>query len=262
MKQVQSSALIEFTRRQSNLNHFLWTTELIYGIVKQQGILEQYPQDERAWKALSGVRSEAWFPTTKGRVKGDLSDSIKYRGTIGQMRGQLDANFVIVLWSVAAMFVAEFETYVEARFPEWVKEQSSKSDLFMVPAPAQLLQKLCRFYDSDASENIDPYTTLKADLMKKIRNLYVHKGLGGIPRTMNDAEIDSWIAKVSKGDSPYSVDQAKKVVRHVIGGAVAKSRAAAKDSKQLGEEFFYALFTFTNIRNFAVELDANLPVDA
>ena len=259
MKHAESQALIEFTRRQSNLNHFLWTTELVYGIVKQRKILEKYPKNDQAWKALSRVRAEAWFPSAKGRGQGDVKGSIKYKGTIGEMRQQLDENFVIVLWSVAAMFVAEFERYIEARFPRWVARQTR--DAWTVPAPAALLKSLCEVYKTNTSENIDPGTTLKADLMKKIRNLYVHKGLGGIPRKVDDPEIKSWIKFITKGSSPYSADQANSVVRYVIGGAVDRSRAATKDGKQLGEEFFYALFTLTNIRNFALALDANFPAD-
>ncbi len=267
MKHVKSSSFKEFTCRQSSLNHFLWTTELIYGIVKQQKILEQYPQDQLAWEALNHIQAEAWFPTTKSRSKGDDVDSrkYKYRGTVSEMRRQLDKNFVIVLWSVATMFVAEFETFVESRFPIWVewmidqKKKTKRDDSpLVVPAPTMLLNGLNEAYRTKEIKSIDPSITLKADLMKKIRNLYVHKGLKGIPREVDNHEINQWVTWVTKGGSPYSVDQAKAVVSHVIGGAIEKSQATV-DGKNLGEEFFYALFMFTNIHNFAVALDRSFP---
>ena len=261
MKHTKSLPFKEFTLRQSNLNYFLWTTELIYGIVKQQKILEQYPQNQLAWEALNHIQSEAWFPTAKDRIKGNVKNSIKYKGTIGEMMQQLDDNFVIVLWSVAVIFVADFEIYVEARFPEWWEYMQPKEGKPppMVPAPVPLLKSLSDFYDKDEIVNIDPSITLKADLMKWIRNLYAHKGLGGIPRTKQDAEIEQWIKKVIKGNSSYTVTQAEEVVNQVIGGAVAKSRAAKRAGKNLGQEFFYAIFMFTNIHNFAVALDTNFP---
>ena len=45
----------------------------------------------------------------------------------------------------------------------------------------------------------------------------------------------------------------------MIGGAVRSSRKAAQAGKPLREEFFYALYTFTNIRNFAVALHKAFP---
>jgi hypothetical protein len=256
---IKATPLEEFTGRQSELNRFLWSTELIYGIVKEQAILKDYPQRRKAWDVFSHIRSEAWFPPTKAKGKSNREDAIKYKGSVGQLRLQLDKNFVIVLWTVAAMFVAEFESYVESRFPKWVKWYAKEDAVLLVPAPARLLKSLCQCYGVAEGAGIVASVTLKADLMKKIRNLYVHKGLRGIPRKLNDAEIARWIATFGKAGSLYSMDQARRVAGGVIGGAIAASRMAATDGKQLGEEFFYALYMFTNIRNFVVALDASFP---
>lgn len=254
------SPLEVFTQRQTELNRFLWTTELVYGLVKQDKLLENLPQDEPAWEVLSHVRSEAWFPTAKSRRQG--APTGKYGGTVAQMRRQVDKNIVVVLWSVAAMFIAEFETYVEARFAGWFAQESARrKGPFTIPAPALLLKSLRTRFGPERGGPIAAEAVLKADLMKKIRNLYVHKGLRGIPRRLDDPELASWVAQVSKDALPYTAKQAEDVVEQVIGKAVDQSKAAGQAQKRLGEEFFYALFTLTNIRKFVVALDAAFPPD-
>jgi hypothetical protein len=239
-----------FKSRQTTLNQFLWTTELIYGLVKHKRLLNDLPQDRRAADVLANVVSEAWFPNDKGEIK--------YRGTIGDMRTQLDANFRLALLNVAMLFVAEYEVYVERRFPRWASHKTRNGQrVLMIPAPTALLKDLDDFYDHDAAERIEASVTLKADLMKKIRNLYAHRGIDGIPRSVDDVEIVHWGAKVRRDDpATYSEALVTQTVNHVIGAAVAKSRAARRAGKTLGEEFFYALFTFTNIRNFVNAVEA------
>jgi hypothetical protein len=252
------SPLEVFSLRQTELNRFLWTTELVYGIVKQDKLLENLPQGKPAWEVLSHVRSEAWFPTAKSRRLG--APTGKYSGTVAQMREQVDRNIVVVLWSVAAMFIAEYETYVETRFPGWFIESTPRKGVFMIPRPTLLLKSLRARFGPERGKPIAAQVVLKADLMKKIRNLYVHKGLSGIPREVDDPELAAWVAQASK-DGPYPQQLARSVLEQVIGQAVDKSKAAGDGQKRLGEEFFYALFTFTNIRNFVLALDAAFPPD-
>ena len=257
-KAAARSPLEVFSLRQTELNRFLWTTELVYGIVKQDKLLDHLPQGKPAWEVLSHVRSEAWFPTAKSqRLRAPVG---KYSGTVAQMREQVDRNIVIVLWSVAAMFIAEYETYVETRFPGWYLESTPKKGIFMIPRPILLLKSLRARFGAERGKPIPAEVVLKADLMKKIRNLYVHKGLDGIPREIGDTELTAWVAQARK-DGPYLEKQVGDVLEQVIGKAVDKSKAAGDLHKNLGEEFFYALFTFTNIRNFVVALDAAFPLD-
>ena len=155
------------------------------------------------------------------------------------------------------LFVVEYETFVEARFKQWVQKKTKGRRFLKVPAPAALLTELRDVYGLDAARVIDPSLTLNADLIKKIRNLYAHRGYAGIPRSVDDQQLLEWQNVVSRIDPVrYSDERTADAIRHVIGAAVAKSRAAAVEGKNLKEEFFYALFTFTNIRNFVSALEA------
>jgi hypothetical protein len=259
-----SVQLAAFTRRQTELNRFLWTTELAYGIVKQDKLLREAPQDAPAWEVLRHVRSEAWTPTAKSRRAG--APAGKYSGSVGAMRRQIESNMSTVLWSVLALFIAEFETYVEHRFAGWFAEKAGeRNGPLTIPAPAALLASLQPYFAKSAAKApvapIDVGIVLRADLMKKVRNLYVHKGLDGIPRDAADPEIAAWVTQVTKGRSPYSAEQANEIVTQVIGGAIEANKSSGRPRARLGEEFFYALFTLTNIREFVVALDRSYPVD-
>jgi hypothetical protein len=124
-----------------------------------------------------------------------------------------------------------------------------------------LLESLRKHFGGGAGNPIAAEVVLKADLMKRLRNLYVHKGLAGIPRRIDHPEIESWIAQFEKRWLPYSTQQARDVVAKVIGKAVDKGAAVGAANRPLGPEFFYALFTLTNIRRFVLALDAAFPTD-
>src|SRR5688572_4699986 len=117
-----------FWQRQRELNSFLWTTELAYCLVKHEQLLDRFSSSELAATAMSEVAAEAWFPNARG--------NIHYFGTVADMKEALETNFVVVAWSVAVFFVAEFESYVEARFPSWIdaRRQETKSPV-TVPRP-------------------------------------------------------------------------------------------------------------------------------
>jgi hypothetical protein len=240
MSSEWSSAFKQFDLRQQELNYFLWTTELTYGIVKSRQILEEYSAGERACLALEDVICEAWFPTSKGNVK--------YSKTVGHMQKQLDKNFVVVLSSVSVLFVTYFEVFVQQRFPDFSAEYRKKRK--PMPAPANLVRAL---QDKYPSLQIKPDLTLKADLIKAIRNVYVHEGMEGIPRKIDAPSVQNWKERVKTRS--YSQEHIDKAVTDVVGSAIRKSNNASRNGKDLPVEFFYALFTFTDIRNFAEALE-------
>ena len=260
-----SAALKELGKRQSELNNFLWTTELLYSIVRDERYFENLPPDQLARDALAHIRSEAWVATAKSRKAG--APSGKFHGTIAEVREQIDTNVKLAYCSVAVMFIAEFEIFVKHRFAGWFEEASlkhikdGKKGPFMVPPPIQLLKRLRAYFTKPPMGSIAIDVVLKADLMKTIRNLYAHKSQRGTPRGAGERDVIGWIAKVREDDPKTSEADAKAIVNEVIGKAVASNRKAVREGKNLGEEFFYAIFTFTNIRNFAVALDQSCPAN-
>ena len=60
----------------------------------------------------------------------------------------------------------------------------------------------------------------------------------------------------------YSEALVEDVAQSVVGAAARKSQRVTQMKKSLPEEFFYALFTFTDLRNFAEALEREAPLDA
>ena len=244
-----SDAFRRFNLRQQELNHFLWTTELTYGIVKHRHILEKYPVETPAELALKDVVSEAWFPSSSGRIK--------YRKTIGHMQQQLDKNFVVVLSSVAVLFVTYFEVFVQERCPALASEYRRKHRT--MPTPTSLMKELLAKHPS---MRVEPEIILKADLIKMIRNVYVHEGIRAVPRTVADTNVQKWRDRVKRAPHAYSDALVDAVAESIVGAAANKSQHATRAGKKLPVEFFYTLFTFTDIRNLAEALDAEAPLSA
>lgn len=243
-KSKYSDAFKRFTTHQTELNCFLWTTELAYGIIRQRRILDQYPRNSMAWAALNDITCQAWFPNHKGQVK--------YRGTIGHMQNQIDGNLINVLSSVAILFVTYFEVYVQERIPSLYGSDGT-GRFNQIPAPAKLISEIQKKYSSFC---VDSEIVVRADLIKKIRNLYIHQGNENVPRKIGDANVTKWIETLVKGGYPR--DLVEKVANDIVGSAVKMSYNASQSGKHLPEEFFYALFTFTNIRRLAEAMEQNL----
>jgi len=248
MPRAWSNAFRQFNSRQRELNHFLWTTELAYGIVKHRQILEKYSTMTPAAEALKDVLSEAWFRSSKG--------DIKYKGSIGHMRAQLDKNFVFVLSGVAVLFVTYFEVFVQERFPALWREYRERRRT--MPTPTTLMLDLQRKHPN---LNVEPRIVMKADIIKMIRNIYVHEGIRAVPRSVADRHVQEWKERV-KRMTGYSEALVEDVAQSVVGAAARKSQRVTQMKKSLPEEFFYALFTFTDLRNFAEALEREAPLDA
>jgi hypothetical protein len=249
MPRAWSNAFRQFNTRQQELNHFLWTTELSYGIIKHRQILETYPATTLAGEALKDVVSEAWFPSSQGKIK--------YKRSIDHMRRQLDKNFVFVLSGVAVLFVTYFEVFVQERCPTLSAEYRERRRT--MPTPTTLMRDLQRRHPS---LTVQPEIILKADLIKVIRNVYLHEGIRAVPRSVADPRVQEWKDRVKRMSAAYSDVLVEEVVQSVVGAAARNSKKALQKKKSLPEEFFYALFTFTDIRNFAEALEREAPLNA
>jgi hypothetical protein len=232
---------------QTELNHFLWTSEISYGYILSE-LPKHFPDKTTlAVDALGHVTTEAWYPTNQGRIK--------FGDSTGRVLEQVSANTALIYRAVLVFFYSAFEHYLEERIrplkphsknKQWgpFYESLALDCLFQSKTPLLLHSVLC------------------ADLCRVIRNRMVHPPFD-VPAKISHPEIQKWKVGAKHRLTCLGWDGAKdeiieKALFQVVGKASHAVREAAKGGKTLPIELFYTLFTFTNLDTVAFEIEEAL----
>ena len=146
------------------------------------------------------------------------------------------------------------------RFPAL---NDSNDDFFQVGRPVKTWKAIEKLYPRRRALSLPPehsmYSAnllLKADLLKAIRNAYAHEGFKAIPDTLEHPVLEKWEQSVrpnSVGNNTKSLIM--QVKEETVARSIRKTAKAYSEGKAADLNVFYAIFTFTNLRNLATELD-------
>jgi hypothetical protein len=230
---------------QQQLNHFLWSTELSYGLVLVRGKPGFSNLAEHVSKALKDVESQAWYPSTQGRIK--------YDPRVSGFLDQVSRNTTEVYQAVLIRWYSYFEQYLEERVRPVFQPRSSWGPLTQLLGANQL---------TGAGARARPKTVVQADLCRHIRNRMVHD-----PRDTVDGAshptVKLWRKRSISNLAPLlptkAADIVDRAIQNVIGHALALQEAAkTKDGKDVPLAYFYMLFAFTNFDTMAFEIEESL----
>jgi hypothetical protein len=226
-----SAQMKKLRDEQTQLNFFLWTTELSYGFALTSNDPRLSQKDALAFEALENVDSEAWFPNTAGRMK--------YYGRVAAFLDQLRRNVATAAHATTLLWYSHFEDYLRSRLASPAKASSWGPFTKSLDAP-RLVDAVCP---------LSVQTVLRADLCREIRT-------------------DDWIKArraelrdPSSGFRPRVANadrEAKEAAEYVVGQALNHLREASAATKELTLSFFYSLFSFTNLDSLAFEIEEAL----
>ncbi len=236
-----SGSMADLRRMQSVLNRFWQSSELAYGYLLSTMGSEMEDEERPTAEVLGHIQSEAWYPNNQGRIK--------HGDTIGQTLAQVRENTVHVFRATLISFFAAFEAYLEAevkrpkrRDGPWGPYVRSLVSLRAADSPLPLRVVLC------------------ADVCREVRNRMVHESFK-VPKSLDEACLNEWKDRLRRhalgADWPErEVDEELNYAfNHVIGQASNLVEEAKKQDKTLSIEFFYMLFSFTNLDSLAFAIE-------
>jgi hypothetical protein len=236
---------------QQNLNAFLWASDLAFAILSQTDLLDSRT-DQRPHDAFPSVKCAALIPTNKKRPRFDR--------TVRQLKKQLEEHINLLCPAVLAQFFASFEEFVRERFPAL---NAANDDFFQVGRPVKAWKAIANLYPRRRALSLSPehalYSAnllLKADLLKAIRNAYAHEGSKAIPDTLDHPLLAKWEQSVRPNSvGNHTQTLIAQVKEETIARSIRQTEKAYSEGKTADLNVFYAIFTFTNLRNLATELD-------
>jgi hypothetical protein len=241
-----SPAMEKLRGLQRELNYFLYSTELSYGLALTGNDARLQNTTMAVSDALADVYASAWYPSNQGRIK--------YYTTVAGFLEQLERNARHVSRAIMVQWYSHVEEYLETRVRSLIMPKqnwgpltkSLRCDaLLSVPTPVRIA------------------TVLRAHFCREIRNLIVH-GAPELPESYEAPDVLRW--KRSRmdelGDSARSSGNAEGLVmdalHYVLGQAIDHKRATAREGRRENLEHFYTLFTFTNLDSLAFEIEEAL----
>jgi hypothetical protein len=238
-----SPEMENFRKTQTFLNHFLWSTEIAYKAFLEIPSVKNADPKSLVIDALRPLEAEAWYPNVHGVNK--------FNETIGKAIEQTKSNLPYICRAVIVLFATAFSDFLNARF----KTHPSYLDRGAYVVRIPLLMPSPEIYP------LTPSTIIAADICRLIRNTIAHDPNAILPLSLTDPITDAF-QKTLKREIPKSTcpkNFPDKVINeafdYVIGKAAKELRVAQDAGKALSIEFFYAIFTFTNLSNLALEIE-------
>jgi len=241
-----SPAMEKLRGLQRELNYFLYSTELSYGLTLTGNDPRLADSTIHVSGALADVYASAWYPSNQGKIK--------YYATVAGFLEQLGRNARHVSRAIMVQWYSHVEEYLETRVRALIRPkqkwglftESLRCDpLLRVPVPVRIS------------------TVLRADFCREIRNLIVH-GSPELPESYDVPAVVRWKrsridelndAKCASGNAERLVMDA---LHYVLGQAINHKRATEREGRRENLEHFYALFTFTNLDSLAFEIEESL----
>ena len=241
-----SPAMEKLRGLQRELNYFLYSTELSYGLALTGNDARLADSTIPASDALANVYASAWYPSNQGKIK--------YYATVAGFLEQLGRNARHVSRAIIVQWYSHVEEYLETRVraligprQKWgpLTESLRCDPLLSVPVPVRIS------------------TVLRADFCREIRNLIVH-GSPELPESYSAPDVVAWkrlrIAELDNGHCA-SGDPEQLVMdalHYVLGQAINHKRATGREGRRENLEHFYTLFSFTNLDSLAFEIEEAL----
>jgi hypothetical protein len=231
---------------QGILNGLWQTSELAYGYALSNLVPKCPNLSQLTIDVLGHIQTEVWYPNNQGRIKRDA--------TIGQTLDQIRENTIHIYRASLLSFFSAFEGYLKAEvkhlkppdvgWGEYVRSLSHES-LRCGLEPLRLR------------------TVLRADFCREVRNLMVHESFA-VPTSLSAQYLNEWSARLQKRacDAGWPNDRLQAEViyaqNQVIGQAIKHVQQAKTEGKDLPIEYFYMLFSFTNLDTLAFEIEEAL----
>jgi hypothetical protein len=241
-----SPAMEKLRGLQRELNYFLYSTELSYGLALTGNDARLADGTMLVSDALADVYASAWYPSNQGKIK--------YYATVASCLEQLGRNARHVSRAIMVQWYSHVEEYLETRVrpfrspgQRWGPLTASLrcEPLLCVPVPLRIS------------------TVLRADFCREIRNLIVH-GSPDLPESYSAPKVADWRrARIAElNDRQCASGDAERLVmdalHYVLGQAINHKRATGREGRRENLEHFYTLFSFTNLDSLAFEIEEAL----
>lgn len=238
-----SEEMARLRRTQNRLNAFWANTELCYAYVLSHRDTVFADRGRRSVEVLGHLTSEVWYPSNQGRIKRDE--------TVEAFLDAVTLNTVGVYRSTLIAFYSAFEVFLERRVGSlrtggrWGPFAFSLQRLRMAPWPLRLT------------------TVLRADLCRRLRNMLAH-GETRLPHATDASPVNGWRRELARSarsggwSEAEAHEAADAAVNQVVGEALRQVEMAAETGKALPVDYFYMLFTFTNLDSLAFEIEEAL----
>jgi hypothetical protein len=255
-----SEPFAAFDRVQRELNGFLWSSELAFELVRQRLLDEELRNDSR-WvhEVFADVKCHAFVPP--GRVRSDPGldgrPPVKYRVRVPRFERHLDRDLEPVSRFVIIAFHGALERFAKARLRPFFSSPPAGWDPGEPYDPDRAVERFIKesyprwgqvLVDQRGivlSPALGQDTTVKAQVHRMVRNKLTHQEL----------EWPWSDAGIRRAAGHLAADQRK----HAVEGVCDRASMLAANRPDVTILFFYAVFCFTDYRNFAAALDAALP---
>lgn len=240
-----SESMARLRRTQGVLNGFWQTSDLAYGYMLGRAAAEFPDLAKRTVELLGDIESQVWYPSSQGRIKREAS----MEASLQQVR----ENNAHVYRATLVSFSSAFELYLDERVAPL------RNSGRWGPYAASLAIPELR----EAETPVRPRTILCADFCRRIRNRIVHQAFAELA-SLSSQEVAEWKRTLceqarSAGWPAHAADDAVGfAAREVIGRAEYSVETARREGKKLPIEYFYMLFTFTNLDSLAFEIEEAL----
>ncbi len=237
---------------QRELNHFLYSTELSYGLALTGEDARLANADALVSDVLADVYASAWYPSNQGEIH--------YKVNTAKFLEQLGRNVRYVSRAVIVQWVPYFEEYLERRVRHFLEPKQKWGPLTKSLSFGRLRQ---------APVPIRISSLLRADFCREIRHLVVH-GSPDLPdsydhphvrlwrdKRINDLKNGPWIDHASRTNAACR-QLVMEALHYVHGQAINHKKATEREGRRENLEHFYTLFAFTNLDSLAVEIEEAL----
>ena len=257
-KDLWHPALCDLANAQTRLNCFLWDSDFIFAVVSQTNLLGKW-NDQRPGEAFRHLVCSALLPTNQGKVR--------CRDPIRTVRRRLEQHTHTLFPTVLFQFFTHFEGFVRERFGG-IFEPGDR--IREVGRPVNVWKAIQERYPRRSSTwlaGLEEYTldlVLRVDVLKWIRNVYAHVGANGLRTFASETGVQQWETSLPE-DIRQRTDGGTLIQRvkdDTLGAAARGAGNAKRRNRNVEIELFYTLFTFTNIRNLAEEMDRQFNLHA
>jgi hypothetical protein len=243
----------EFTKTQTQLNYFFWSSELSYALVRQKLIKSGLSSGNIAvTAAFTGLD-----PLPHAFVH-NMKEAPKYREKLETFDEHLGKNLEPLSRYVIMRFHTALEHFLHSRMEPFIDSQKMPKD-----AKAKLRNNLkkCGYHVLQAE--LEKFLTLRCPIPEKeaivaqmyrlLRNSIVHSSA----REYYDAHWPHELFLERIQNTEIFTEDQKNYIAKRVTRKIADKCAGRKRTPPL---FFYALFMFTDYRNFATSVEAALPL--
>ena len=267
----RSPAFRAFDRAQQQVNAFLWSSEFAYELVRQRILTEDVrTQSAGVHEVFKGVACHAFIPTNKAMQKIRQGRKprfpAKYHANPIVFETDLRNNLEQICRHVIVRFHTALEQYLFVRTRLLLKldelptekKQKARIDSFLKTSYVDMQRVLSEdpFRVPFGENKIDHECALLAQVFRELRHHVVHR-----------ETKEEWQPPWKDQQFREELLQKKFILDKVNISVVRRKLFRRIDERIARQEevpllFYYALFSLTDVRKFAISIDAALPAMA